>query len=146
MYSIDPKDPIKLKGECMFALSLDSDGNYKIAKYAYDEQDMLSATLEPIQNTPDMSGIVEIFKQKHEENIIVDYGDVFDGKEFLNEVLAGGIMDYDGFIGPIIVDGYSSNLGLFTTDGFNQGRFAVDAKVFEELCKEHDIQVVWHNR
>lgn len=71
--------------------------------------------------------------------------DLFSGKEFLQMVEEGCIIDYDGSLSDIFVDGYKSNLGL-VSDDFCQGKFLVITEIFRELCDEYDVQVNWANK
>lgn len=68
--------------------------------------------------------------------------DLFDGKEFLEDVRNKCIIDYDGSLEHIFVNGFESNLGLASND-FCQGKFLVMEDVFEELCEEYNIKVDW---
>lgn len=72
----------------------------------------------------------------------IDEKDLIDGKEFLEDVQSKCIIDYDGSLEHIFVNGFESNLGLASTD-FCQGKFLVMEDVFEELCEEYDIKVDW---
>ena len=71
--------------------------------------------------------------------------DLFDGKEFLKNVEDGCIIDYDGHIADIFVDGYVSNLGL-ATDNLTQGQFLVDADIWIDICNEFVVEVNWANK
>ena len=70
---------------------------------------------------------------------------IFDGKEFLHHIQDGCIIDDDGHIADIFVDGYISNLGL-STDGLTQGEFLVSAEVWEDICNEFKVEVNWANK
>ena len=70
---------------------------------------------------------------------------LYDGKDFLKEVENGCIIDYDGEILNIFVNGYISNLGLHH-EGLSQGRFLIDKETFLELCEEYEIKVNWANK
>lgn len=77
------------------------------------------------------------------------YGDPFSGEEFLESVKDGCIMDYDGNLTAVLIDGYLSNLGLHAVEGradFSQGHFLVSPEYWHALCKEHDITVYWANK
>lgn len=76
---------------------------------------------------------------------VYDFGDLFDGLEFLNDVRSGRIMEYDGALGCVIVDGMKSNIGL-STDGFTAGFFLLEEAAFEKLCHERKVEVVWYGR
>ena len=71
--------------------------------------------------------------------------DLFDGKEFLQMVKAGGITDDDGHVVDIFVDGYRSNLGL-TTDNLTSSGFLVSEKVWLDICKSCKVEVNWANK
>lgn len=72
-------------------------------------------------------------------------GDLMSGKEFYDCVDCGGIIDYDGILGHIFVNGYDSNLGLHHK-GLSQGGFRVDGPTWLELCEDYDIEVEWCNK
>lgn len=78
-------------------------------------------------------------------NCDIEKEDLFDGKEFLEDVRNKCIIDYDGSLEHIFVNGLESNLGLASAD-FCQGNFLVMEDVFEELCEEYDIKVDWAGR
>ena len=85
---------------------------------------------------------IEIKMERHLDDIY----DLIDGLEFLEDVKSKSIMDYDGEISEVFVDGYKSNLGLFYGNSFSQGNFLVNDKLWEEICKEHKVQVNWANK
>lgn len=70
---------------------------------------------------------------------------LMDGKEFFNNVDNHCIIDYDGYIENIFVDGYISNIGL-AHEGIFEGKFLLNGEAFNQLCKEHDVKVDWRNR
>ena len=72
-------------------------------------------------------------------------GDITSGKDFYEEVDGGCIIDYDGSIGNIYVNGYKSNLGLFHK-GLCQGYFIVDGPTWLDICEEFDVEVEWCNK
>jgi hypothetical protein len=71
--------------------------------------------------------------------------DLMTGKGFYKDVDDTSLIDYDGSIADIFVDGYLSNLGL-AHKGMCQGDFLVDGEVWLELCNEHTIKVNWANK
>lgn len=78
-------------------------------------------------------------------NCDIEKEDLFDGKGFLEDVRNKCIIDYDGSLEHIFVNGFESNLGLASND-FCQGKFLVMEDVFEELCEEYNIKVDWAGR
>lgn len=81
----------------------------------------------------------------YEEKEIDIYGDLMSGKEFYECVDSCCIMDDDGVIGYVFVDGYESNLGL-SHSGLTQGNFLVVGDTWLELCDEYNIVVEWCNK
>ena len=110
----------KVKGELLFLYTKNAKDNFQIMRREYVEEWEL------------------FFSEKH-------VYDLFDGEYFLKMVEEGCIIDYDGSLANIFVDGYNSNLGLFCGD-FSQGGFLVDAETFREICKEYDVKVNWANK
>ena len=72
-------------------------------------------------------------------------GDMMSGKDFYEDVDGGGIIDYDGILGNIYVNGYKSNLGLFHR-GLCQGNFIVDGQTWLDICDEFNVEVEWCNK
>lgn len=70
---------------------------------------------------------------------------LFDGMEFLDNVESKCIMDDDGQIADIFVDGYISNLGL-AHNNLTQGMFLVTPSVWEDICDEFKVEVNWANK
>lgn len=71
--------------------------------------------------------------------------DLMSGKEFLDAVRSSCIIDDDGILSDIFVDGFATNLGL-SEAGLSQGEFLVSGKVFEQICNEHEVLVNWANK
>ena len=69
----------------------------------------------------------------------------FTGQEFGEMVDTGYIIDYDGILADVFVDGFVSNLGLFH-NGFKQGKFLVTYDVWKKICDKHDVIVNWANK
>lgn len=72
-------------------------------------------------------------------------GDLFTGDDFLACARCGGIMDYDGCLGNVYINGYETNLGL-SCNGLHQGYFQVDESTWEDICDEYDVMVEWCNK
>lgn len=72
-------------------------------------------------------------------------GDMMSGKDFYEDVDGGGIIDYDGILGEVFVDGYKSNLGLCHR-GLCQGGFIVDGETWLDICEEFNVEVEWCNK
>lgn len=78
------------------------------------------------------------------ENIEI-FGDLMSGKDFYDCVDSGCIINYDGVIGYVFVNGLKSNLGL-KHRGLSQGDFLVDGETWLTLCEDFDIMVEWCNK
>lgn len=88
----------------------------------------------------------EICYSTHENPInCVICGDLMTGKEFYEDVDCGGIIDYDGCLGEVFINGYRSNLGLCHR-GLCQGGFIVDGPTWLDLCNDFNIEVEWCNK
>lgn len=71
--------------------------------------------------------------------------DLMPGSEFLDAVQSNCIMDYDGILSGIFIDGFRTNLGLDEA-GLSQGGFLVSGQIFKQLCDEHEVLVNWANK
>ena len=93
---------------------------------------------------------MKYFKEDYEEHMLDFYerricGDLMRGKDFLEDVDGGCIMDYDGVLSEVFVDGYRSNLGLCHR-GLCQGGFIVDGDTWLDICEEFNVEVEWCNK
>ena len=87
----------------------------------------------------------EVVEHMYRHNFTKDIYNLIDGKKFLENVQEGYLLDYDGTISAIFVDGYISNLGL-ATDNLTQGKFLVSTEMWEEICDEFKVEVNWANK
>lgn len=123
----------KSKGLILFRLGKEGietqtfDKDYYINKYKNDGIDSKTSRL--------------MFCMNHE----LDVYNLIEGEKFLRRVESYGIMDYDGHIAEVYVDGYKSNLGL-ATDNLTQGDFLVSRDVWLDLCDTYKIEVNWVNK
>lgn len=73
------------------------------------------------------------------------FGELMTGQEFYDDVDSGYIIDYDGTLGCVFVNGYRSNLGLHHGD-LSQGGFLVDGPTWLDICEEFTVEVEWCNK
>lgn len=78
----------------------------------------------------------------YETNI---YGTLMSGQQFYEYVDDTSIINYDGTLADVFVNGYESNLGLHHK-GLSQGEFPVDGPTWLDLCDEFNIEVNWCNK
>lgn len=138
----------KAKGYITFGLCLDDDGEYQLRFRLYELEDILADRmkwLSDIPNLPDYEEAIEYLKEEVQLDNTYMIADLMDGIEFLEDVLDGSFMDYDGTLAEIFVDGYKSNLGL-AAGGIEQGKFLVDENVFRMICEEYKVEVNWANK
>lgn len=119
--------------------------------FAYSEENgLLTQTWEKEKEYTDLhykssSDAPDYVKETIEERHTYPIYDLMSGEEFYDAVNSGCIIDYDGTLSEIFVDGYKSNLGL-CHKGFAQGNFMVDAGAFLDLCDNYKIEVNWANK
>lgn len=95
------------------------------------------------KNTNMYNGMKEI----QEDRVIINPYDLMTGESFLDEIRSGCIIDEDGSLANIIVDGYISDIGLVSKNRhFMQGDFLCEEDMFKELCDEHTVLVNWANK
>lgn len=137
----------KSKGYMAFCLYLDEE-EYVLKYRLYKLEDMLNERmkwLSSIPNLPDYDEALEHLKEEVQLDNTYEIYDLIDGMEFLNSVLDGSIMDYDGTLSEIFVDGYKSNLGL-AVKGLEQGEFLVDENLFKQICEQYKVEINWANK
>lgn len=86
------------------------------------------------------------FEMMWEDRFTIDIYDLYSGEEFLESVKHGMFTNYDGHISCVLVDGYKSNLGLYTEEGFEDGAFKVDEELWLHICDNYKVEVNWANR
>lgn len=127
----------KSKGQILFRLSADG-----IQTQVFDKKYYIDRYLQFTYNTEMCSEMVaDLYNSTFTHPIY----DLIDGKEFLNDVKSGCIMDYDGSIAQVFVDGYTANLGL-ATDNLTSGGFLVDEEMWLEICDAYHVEVNWANK
>lgn len=131
------KEIYKAKGNLLFRI-----GVLGLETQVFDREFYLQHNLKMYSSKEQAKAVTDmLYKDKFDRNIY----DLFDGKEFLQMVEDGCLIDYDGHIADVFVDGYKSNLGL-ATDNLSQGELLVNATVWKELCENFNIEVNWVNR
>jgi hypothetical protein len=125
------------KGNLLFRI-----GILGLETQLFDRDFYLDYNLKLYETQEKAEAITDMF---YRDKFSRDIYDLFDGDEFLQMVEDGCIIDYDGHIVDIFVDGYKSNLGL-ATDNLTQGEFLVNTEVWKELCKNFNIEVNWANK
>ena len=97
-----------------------------------------------------IDGDIKYFKKDYQKDMLdmyetPIYGDIMSGKEFYEHVDEKYIMDYDGSMSKVFIDGYKINLGLHHK-GLSQGYFVVDGPTWLDICDEFDVEVEWCNK
>ena len=144
---------MKIKGTCWFVQGKDG---YKI--YVEGKEDdqcrksmrnlALNKEFQKEQHVCSAEELYEILIKQYDDQFYTlddSVGYLMDGLEFLNCVRDKCITNNDGSMEFITVDGYNSNLGLFS-NSFVDGKFLVTEDVFEEICKEYEVKVLWINK
>lgn len=86
------------------------------------------------------------FEMMWEDRFEKSVYDLMSGEKFLEAVQTGCITNYDGGVADVFVDGYISNLGLYTENGFECGGFQVDEELWLQICDNHRVEVNWANK
>lgn len=97
-----------------------------------------------------IDGEIQYYKQDYPKDMmdfyeVRIYGDLMSGKEFYENVDDTSLINYDGSMSEVFIDGYRSNLGLYHK-GLSQGRFLVDGQTWLYICDEFDVEVEWCNK
>jgi len=69
--------------------------------------------------------------------------DMMSGQEFLEAVRHKAITTYDGCVHDVLLDGYTTNIGLYSDNNFLMGGFPLCEIMWLEFCAEYDVQVNW---
>ena len=85
--------------------------------------------------------IDEVVKNK----LTIEEYSLMSGSAFLSLVDSTCIIDDDGLLSEVLVDGFISNLGL-SHKHFSQGDFLVTYDVWKDICSNHDVVVNWANK
>ena len=131
------KEKYEAKGDMLFRI-----GALGLETQVFDREFYLEHNLKLYGSQEKAEAVTDmLYRDKFDRNIY----DLFEGKEFLQMVEDGCLIDYDGHIADIFVDGYRSNLGL-ATDNLTQGELLVNAEIWKELCEQFEIEVNWANK
>ncbi len=125
------QDISKAKGELDFFLA----DNGELKRITFERPYYLSI------HNKDENFVDWLYERFFEKNIY----STFTGQEFGEMVDTGYIIDYDGTLADVFVDGFVSNLGLFH-NGFKQGKFLVTYDVWKKICDKHEVVVNWANK
>lgn len=91
-------------------------------------------------------GCDSIFDMWYDDHFNKNIYDLMSGEKFLEAVKCGYITNYDGSVATVFVDGYISNLGLYTYEGFECGGFQVDEELWLQICDNYKVEVNWANK
>lgn len=86
------------------------------------------------------------FEMMWEDRFVKNVCDLMSGEKFLEYVNSGCITNYDGHVSNVFVDGYISNLGLYTENGFECDGFQVDEELWLQICDNYKVEVNWANK
>ena len=86
------------------------------------------------------------FEMMWEDRFTKSIYDLIPGHEFLKMTQDMSIINYDGSVANVFVDGYISNLGLYTENGFEIGGFQVDEELWLQICDNYKVEVNWANK
>jgi hypothetical protein len=132
----------KAVGRMWFCLTAD-ETSCGYSSYAESIEDMIAERTK-YNRDPEY---IDMVTNDVKESLTNDTCDIISGLQFLEAVLSGSIMNYDGWISKIYVDRHESNLGLLIANkGFIDGKFLVDEYTFREICAEHTVEVDWVNK
>lgn len=96
-------------------------------------------------NIADLNTLKSLIDSVVTNKLTIQEYSLMSGSEFLSSVDSTCIIDDDGFLSEVLVDGFISNLGL-SHKGFSQGKFLVTYDVWKNICSNHDVVVNWANK
>ena len=68
-------------------------------------------------------------------------------QEFVHNIESGYIIEYDGTFGGTYINGYKSNLGVYTINTENSfGYFPIQSYAYTKVLKKTDSYVLWYNK
>ncbi len=91
-------------------------------------------------------GSYDMFEWMWTDHFVKSIYDLMSGQEFFEAVKNGYLTNYDGSVAQVFVDGYLSNLGLYTEEGFQCGDFTVDEELWLQICDNYKVEVNWANK
>lgn len=130
----------KADGYYTFAHGMDEDGNSILICRGETLEEIINKAIRRSSGSMD-----SVYREMYTNQYTREVYDLFSGEEFLEMVLDKSIIDYDGSINNVYVDGRLSNLGLCAGD-LESGNFLVDENTWRYLCKQFKIEVDWCNR
>lgn len=80
---------------------------------------------------------------KSESPYSIEVKSLFGGLDFIRLVQCQKLLENQGRIVDVIVDGRKTNLGFSNGVHFAGGSFLVNAAYWYKLCRKHDVYVNW---
>lgn len=76
---------------------------------------------------------------------IIDITHLMSGSAFANDVDAGCLIDYDGYVKNVFINGFKTNIRL-SHNGLSTDRFGVNKYIWDNLCRDNEVYVDWINK
>lgn len=76
---------------------------------------------------------------------IIDTTHLMNGSDFAHDVDAGCLIDYDGYVKNVFINGFKTNIRL-SHNGISTDRFGVNKYIWNNLCRDNEIYVDWINK
>lgn len=96
-------------------------------------------------DTTDLNLLDLLIDEVVKNRLTIQEYSLMSGSAFLSLVDSTCIIDDDGLLSEVLVDGFISNLGL-SHKHFSQGDFLVTYDVWKDICSNHDVVVNWANK
>lgn len=87
----------------------------------------------------------EVLEPLRSKLSIIDTTHLMRGSDFAHDVDAGCLIDYDGYVQNVFINGFKTNIRL-SHNGLSTDRFGVSKYIWDNLCRDNEIYVDWVNK
>lgn len=87
----------------------------------------------------------EVLEPLRSKLSIIDTTHLMNGSDFAHDVDAGCLIDYDGYVKNVFINGFKTNIRL-SHNGLSTDRFGVNKYIWDNLCRNNEVYVDWINK
>ena len=130
------KEKYLAKGQMIFVQTADG-----LKEYIYDRDYYLNEYRDKLGLNTE-TYVNYIYDSKFTFNVY----SLMSGKKFLKMISSGYFTDDDGHIAELFVDGFKTNLGLFTDKLISGEGCLLDENAWKNMCNKYNVEVNWANK
>ena len=116
----------------------------RLYRYTEDGLEYQDITVE--DSLKDYEGLsFDVLEPLRSKLSIIDTTHLMRGSDFAHDVDAGCLIDYDGYVKNVFINGFKTNISL-SHNGLSNDRFGVNKYIWDNLCRNNEVYVDWINK